>query len=444
MYGAILGDIIGSAFEFDRGGKTKKFPLFSKESTWTDDTVMTVAVAEALMEAGRDATAEEIRKVCVKSMQKWGRKYPYAGYGARFIRWVHSEHPHPYKSYGNGSAMRVSAAGWLYDTIERTREVARATAMVSHNHPEGIKGAECTAAVIFMARKGETDEAIAEYVKNEFGYDFSETLDEMRARHAHVETCMDSLPKALRSYMDGDSYEDVVRNAVSLGGDTDTLGAIAGAMAEGFYGVPRGLKHECRERIPKDMLAVLKRFRKMAREEADAEERLCVSSRADDESSDGNERLIHAYSEMLAQRDTEQFEQARLGFVLVLCEEMKKGSMLPAPFIDVNNAFADVMDPEKIRVGDTFTLEKEARLRLDKMQDPQGKFWFPLFLSEKERAKGQTAHIVMTIPIRELVKATIDNPSVEGLVVNPFGPAFPMEKELLKLMWKMVEESERK
>ena len=260
MYGAILGDIIGSAFEFDRGGKTKEFPLFCEESTWTDDTVMTIAVAEALMEAGRDATVPEIEAACVKSMQKWGRKYPYAGYGGRFIHWVHSEHPHPYMSYGNGSAMRVSAAGWLCDTIERTREVARATASVSHNHPEGIKGAECTAAVIFMARQGATDEAIAEYVKAEFGYDFSESLDAMRARHAHVESCMDSLPKAIRSFLDGTSYEDVVRKAVSLGGDTDTLGAIAGAMAEGFYGVPEDLKKECLERVPKDMRKVIERF----------------------------------------------------------------------------------------------------------------------------------------------------------------------------------------
>ena len=260
MYGAILGDIIGSAFEFDRGGKTKEFPLFCEESTWTDDTVMTIAVAEALMNAGRDATVEEIKAACVKSMQKWGRKYPYAGYGGRFIHWVHSDDPHPYKSYGNGSAMRVSAAGWLYDTIERTREVARATAAVTHNHPEGIKGAECTAAVIFLAWHGATDEDIAKYVKAEFGYDFSETLAEMRERHAHVETCMDSLRKAMRAYLDGISYEDVVRNAVSLGGDTDTLGAIAGAMAEGRYGVPEELKKECRERVPKDMRKVIERF----------------------------------------------------------------------------------------------------------------------------------------------------------------------------------------
>ena len=232
MYGAILGDIIGSRFEFDRGGWTKDFDLLTAEDKWTDDTVMTVAVAEALMNAGKDASVETIETECVKAMQKWGQRYPYAGYGGKFICWVGSKNPKPYGSYGNGSAMRVSAAGWLYDSIERTREVARATANVSHNHPEGLKGAECTAAVMYLSRTGASKKEIADYVVKEFGYDFSETLEEMRARHEHVETCQDSLPKALRSFIDGESYEDVVRNAVSLGGDTDTLAAIAGAMAE--------------------------------------------------------------------------------------------------------------------------------------------------------------------------------------------------------------------
>lgn len=223
MYGAILGDIIGSRFEFDRGGWTKDFDLLTAEDKWTDDTVMTVAVAEALMNAGKDASVETIETECVKAMQKWGQKYPYAGYGGKFICWVGSKNPKPYGSYGNGSAMRVSAAGWLYDSIERTREVARATANVSHNHPEGLKGAECTAAVMYLSRTGASKKEIVDYVVKEFGYDFSETLEEMRARHEHVETCQDSLPKALRSFIDGENYEDVVRNAVSLGGDTDTL-----------------------------------------------------------------------------------------------------------------------------------------------------------------------------------------------------------------------------
>ena len=143
MYGAILGDIIGSPFEFDQGGKTKEFPLFSKKSGFTDDSVMTLAVADALMAAGKDP--ERTKTLLVYSMQRWGKKEPDAGYGGMFYRWLHTENPQPYGSYGNGSAMRVSSAGWLYDTLEETREMARLTAEVTHNHPEGIKGAEAAA-----------------------------------------------------------------------------------------------------------------------------------------------------------------------------------------------------------------------------------------------------------------------------------------------------------
>lgn len=261
MYGAILGDIIGSRFEFDRGGKTKDFVLFTDECEFTDDTVMTIAVGEALLKAGKDASVAKIEKLVTKSMQDWGNRYPGAGYGGRFYQWLFcSRHPKPYGSFGNGSAMRVSAAGWLYDSIERTREVAAATANVTHNHPEGIKGAECTAAVMFLGRTGASKAAIKDYVAGEFGYDMSKTVDEMRILHSHVETCMDSLPKALISFLEGDSYEDVVRNAVSLGGDTDTLAAIAGAMAEAFYGKPTALIEQGRSFLTEDILDVMDKF----------------------------------------------------------------------------------------------------------------------------------------------------------------------------------------
>ena len=167
MYGAVFGDIIGSRFEFDRGGKTKDFDLFTKEDQCTDDSVMTIAFMEALMNAGKDADTETIKEECIKSMKKWGQKYPFAGYGGRFYGWVLSKDPKPYGSWGNGSAMRVSGAGYVYDTVERTREVAEATAEVTHNHPEGIKGAECTAAVMFLARTGKSKEEIKEYVVKE-------------------------------------------------------------------------------------------------------------------------------------------------------------------------------------------------------------------------------------------------------------------------------------
>lgn len=256
MLGAIIGDIAGSKFEFDRGGLTKDFEFMGGSDRWTDDTVMTIAVGEALLNAGKDAGTDVIKSECIRSMQKWGRKYPHAGYGGNFRGWLKEKEPKPYNSYGNGSAMRVSAAGWLYDSIERTREVARATAEVSHNHPEGIKGAECTAAVIFLGRTGHTKEEIRDYVIKEFGYDFSESLDEMRARHRHDESCMDTLPKALRSFFDGVSFEDVVRNAVSLGGDADTIGALAGAMAEGMYKIPTDYRCAAIQKMTGEMLSV--------------------------------------------------------------------------------------------------------------------------------------------------------------------------------------------
>ena len=261
MYGAVFGDIIGSRFEFDRGGKTKNFELFTKDDDFTDDTVMTIAVAEGLLKAGKDAQTDEIHKEVTRSMRDWGRRYPDAGYGGRFIHWVFSgRNPEPYGSYGNGSAMRVSAAGWLYDSLDRTREAARATAEVTHNHPEGIKGAECTASVMYLARTGSSKDEIRSYVINEFGYDLSKSVDELRLMHKHVETCQDSLPKALVSFFEGESYEDTVRNAVSLGGDTDTLAAIAGAMAEAFYGIPAGIMTEGMKYLPEDILQVLQVF----------------------------------------------------------------------------------------------------------------------------------------------------------------------------------------
>ena len=260
MYGAIFGDIIGSRFEFDRGPWTKEFELFTNKCNWTDDSVMTIAIMEALMNAGKDADVAVIREECIRSMQKWGQRYPYAGYGGRFIHWIGAKNPKPYNSWGNGSAMRVSGAGWIYDTIERTREVAAATAEVSHNHPEGIKGAECTAAVMFLARNGATKESIKEYVVEEFGYDVSKTVDELRPLHHHDESCQDALPKALVSFFEGESYEDVVRNAVSLGGDTDTIAAIAGAMADAMYGIPEDIMVNGLPFLEEDMSKVCKAF----------------------------------------------------------------------------------------------------------------------------------------------------------------------------------------
>ena len=241
---------------------TKDFPLFIKWSQFTDDSVMTIAVAEALMDSiGK--TEDEVKAALVSSMQKWGKKYPYAGYGRMFYHWLKEKHPKPYGSYGNGSAMRVSSAGWLYDTIDETRKYARLTAEVTHNHPEGIKGAEATASAIFLARNGFSKTEIKDYTTGEFGYDLSRTCDEIRPGYHHMESCQETVPEAITAFLEGNDFEDVIRTAVSLGGDCDTLTCIAGGIAEAFYGVPEELKDKCSERLPEDMFEVLDRFEEM-------------------------------------------------------------------------------------------------------------------------------------------------------------------------------------
>ena len=260
MYGAIIGDVVGSRFEFDRSPKVKAFELFTDDNDFTDDSVMTVAVAEALMDAGKDATEAEIKELLVKAMKKWGARIPNAGYGGMFFRWLFTPMTEPYGSFGNGSAMRVSSAGWLYDSLERTREVARWTAEVTHNHPEGVKGAESVAAVIFLGRNGFDKDYIKQYVIDEFGYDLSRTCDDIRPDYFHVETCQQTVPEAMTAFFEGTDFEDVVRNAVSLGGDCDTLTDIACAMAEGMYEIPAAFKKSCDTYLEPEMIEVIRRF----------------------------------------------------------------------------------------------------------------------------------------------------------------------------------------
>lgn len=262
MIGAILGDIIGSPYEFDRGNKSKQFPLFSPESTYTDDTVMTLAVAQAFLDIKENAQDEEILQSLTKTMREMGRMYPNAGHGGMFYTWLFDPECQAYHSFGNGSAMRVSAVAWLYNDIEAVKHAAKLSALVTHNHPEGIKGAQATACAIFLARTGHHKDTIKEYIENEFGYDLSRSCDQIREHYHHVETCMETVPEAITAFLEGDSFEDVIRIAVSLGGDCDTLTAIAGSIAEGFYGVDQMLKEECYRRLPESLLKILQRFKK--------------------------------------------------------------------------------------------------------------------------------------------------------------------------------------
>lgn len=256
-----MGDIVGSRFEFDMGDKTKDFELFTDRSIYTDDTVMSLAVADAILTAGLDAHERIIKDCLVLALKHWGRKYPDAGYGDRFYEWLFSDiNTEPYGSFGNGSAMRVSSVGWLFDTIERTREVARWTSEVTHNHPEGVKGAETTASIIYLARNKHDKEYIKDYVVREFGYDLSRTCDEIRPTYRHVESCQETVPEAITAFLEGNDFTDVVRTAVSLGGDCDTLTDIAAAMAEAYYGIPKEYIPEIESRLDDYQKSTLKRF----------------------------------------------------------------------------------------------------------------------------------------------------------------------------------------
>lgn len=260
MYGAIWGDMIGSPYEFDMGNKSKEFPLFSERSIFTDDTVMTIAVVEVFLDNDLLMDEAVIRQKLIESLHKYGKMFPDAGYGGRFGMWLFLEGTEPYNSYGNGSAMRVSSVAWLFDDLGLVRLMARLSAEVTHNHPEGIKGAEAAASAIFLARKGHPKAEIKKYIEYQFGYDLSRTCDEIRPSYRHVETCQETFPEAITAFLEGKSFEDVIRAAVSLGGDCDTLTCIAGAIAEGFYGIPEELKQECRNRLPQSLLAILKKF----------------------------------------------------------------------------------------------------------------------------------------------------------------------------------------
>ena len=254
MYGAILGDIIGSPYEFDRGNKTKDFPFFDKGASFTDDSVMTIAVAEALIEAGVKNVIDDeaaTKELLIDSIHKWGHKYPDAGYGGRFYYWLAESDREPYNSWGNGSAMRVAAAGWLFDDLETTRKVAAWTAEVTHNHPEGIKGAQATAAAIYLAKSGNSIPEIRSYISENF-YPIDRTLDEIRPDYHFDETCPGTVPEAITAFLESKSFEDAIRNAVSLGGDSDTIGAITGAIAWAYYG---------RDGVQPDMQAMLDQIR---------------------------------------------------------------------------------------------------------------------------------------------------------------------------------------
>ena len=260
MLGAIIGDIAGSAYEF-HNTHDYNCNLFPKGSNFTDDTVMTMAVASWLLK-----DPEHTHKVLEEEMVRFANEFrcPKGGYGGGFRRWLfHTENRKPYNSWGNGSAMRVSAVGWLFDTLEETERVAEISASITHNHPEGIKGAQATAAAIFMARTGRSKEEIRDYIEKRFGYDLHKTYADWYGHYMWDESCQGTVPQALICFLEAEDYEDAIRKAVALGGDSDTLACITGGIAESYYGYILGwMADEAFKRIPEAFRAILTQVEK--------------------------------------------------------------------------------------------------------------------------------------------------------------------------------------
>lgn len=254
MLGALVGDIVGSVYEFNNTKRTD-FDLFCGESTFTDDSVMTLAVAKWLVE-------DETHTIhyLISCMQELGRLYPNAGYGGRFTRWLYENNPQPYNSWGNGAGMRVSPVGLYAKTLDEALALAALTASVSHNHPEGVKGAQAIATSVFLAKQGKSKQEIKDYVEKTFDYNLHRTIAEIRPRYGFDVSCQGSTPEAIIAFLEGNSFEEVIRLAISLGGDSDTIGAMAGAIAACMYPIPDEIAECCNHILTENLREVKDRF----------------------------------------------------------------------------------------------------------------------------------------------------------------------------------------
>lgn len=392
MIGAIAGDVIGSIYEHFNN-KSKDFPLFSFNSQFTDDTVMTLAVAEALIRSYPLKDPNEAAFETAECMKKWGNLFPYAGYGGMFMDWLRSSDPKPYNSFGNGSAMRVSSCPWIYrDDFEKMRAVARATAMPTHNHEEGIKGADAVASAIWLALSGKKKDEIKSFIEQEFGYDLSRTLDEIRPDYKMDATCPGSVPEAIIAFLEGNDFEDVIRGAVSIGGDSDTIAAIAGSIAEAYYGIPESVVKEVRERLTPEQNYIVDcfiEFRNGQREEAV----LKIQSSADWWLLSLNKNIEHAIDNFNKNRGQETYTQV-------------------INAIDYNAKWS------KLCV-------------IAEAKDPSGQSWV-LAATGIEHVQSEFLKSVKFIYIRELFRQLAARNNVFGILINPWSQRFELPFEAVR------------
>jgi len=252
MIGSVIGDIIGSVYEH-KNIKTTSFPLFSPGSTFTDDTVLTIAIADSLLN----------NRSYIETLKKYGRKYPYAGYGVSFYHWIFSDSNAPYGSWGNGAAMRVGPIGFRFETLDEVMVEAKRCAEVTHNHKEGIKGAQATASSIFLSRIGRSKIEIKEYIETTFNYNLNRSIDDIRPVYQFDVSCQGSVPEAIIAFLDSKDFVDAIRKAISIGGDSDTIACVAGGIAEAFYEkIPFNVLETTKRLLPGDLLSIIEEFEK--------------------------------------------------------------------------------------------------------------------------------------------------------------------------------------
>ncbi len=437
MIGAIIGDIAGSVYEFDNI-HTKDFELFAehhgKSCFFTDDTVMTCAVAKALLDCEDPETLPE---VTVRTLREVGQPYPRCGYGGRFYRWMYSGDPKPYGSFGNGAAMRVSPVGFLADSLEEALDLARKVTAVTHNHPEGMKGAEATAAVIYLARTGRSKEQIRAYVREHY-YPLDETVDEIRPHYVHNETCQETVPQAIQCFLEGEDFVDVIRNCISLGGDSDTLAAIAGAMAEAFFGVPDELRDKALEYLDENLRDIfweftLRLIEKDAEEEAERDAKKDAEEAEKDALRDGT-LLLDVKREFAEDPSEESF--ARLCAALALS------------FVTIPGSFGfgseDLEQLRDAKVDVTYTLKESLRFRPDFLRDKEGGLYFPIFSNREQMPEEYASQFsAITVTAREAMRMAEGPEGLQGLVLDPFTEPFeipmPLAEQIKELADKLKE-----